>query len=95
MNAILAALAADTNLDPAFGAAIAPQQHRATRGWHRVFRSAARLRQYEAGYGHWPEPLGAELGTPFSAGWFDRESDEQFKLDDSREEYMDREEDDK
>lgn len=93
---ILSALAADSNLAPAFRAAIAPKQHAAATGWRRMFLSAIDARQYEAGYGQWPEPMPttAALSTPYSAGWFDAEADERFRVEDRRAEHVDRKEND-
>lgn len=93
---ILSALAVDANLDPAFRAAIAPKQFNAACGWRRVYLSANDARQYEAGYGQWPEPMPAAtaLSTPYSCGWHDADADERFRVEDRRAEHIDRKEDD-
>lgn len=80
---LAACLAQDQNLHPAFRQAFAPQQYRASLGWHRVFLSANDARQYDAGYSQWPDPMpdDAALSTPYSCGWMDHESDALRRLD--------------
>lgn len=76
------------NLHPIMAMALAPfapvQKHRATCGRRRIFLSDADARQYERGFGYWPDPMpaGVELSTPFSAGWFDHSQDAQARDDD-------------
>lgn len=95
MNPILAAIAADQNIDAAFRASIAPPTfYRARYGRCRQYLSASDAALYDTGWSSWPEmPEGSlTAGGPAFDGYFDREDHEADK-EDARRERFEREND--
>jgi hypothetical protein len=90
-RAILAALAADPNLNPAFAASIKPPQTPAffasSRGRCRSFLSAGDRDAYERGYTGWPTHP-PETSGPAMTGFLDRDCEQLERDEDRREQAM-------